>query len=107
MSVTYCINNPYCGSCITSHHNDHRVIQIRRSSYNEAIKTTDIHNFVDILGIQTYMINSCAVIFINKREHGHLKRNKIDKIGYMHESLCRICKRNLIDPTYFCSLACK
>ncbi|WJX73609.1 hypothetical protein P8452_57371 [Trifolium repens] len=30
-----CIDNPYCGSCIKSHHKDHNVIQIRRSSYNE------------------------------------------------------------------------
>ncbi|XP_050879497.1 protein RGF1 INDUCIBLE TRANSCRIPTION FACTOR 1-like [Lathyrus oleraceus] len=99
-----CIDNPYCGSCITSHHNDHRVIQIRRSSYNEAVKTSDIYKLVDILGIQTYMVNSRAVVFINKREFGQLKRNKI---GYMSHSLCKICKRSLIDPTYFCSLACK
>jgi hypothetical protein len=23
-----CINNPYCGSCIKSHHKDHNVIQV-------------------------------------------------------------------------------
>ncbi|WJX68851.1 hypothetical protein P8452_53184 [Trifolium repens] len=56
-----CINNPYCGSCIKSHHKDHNVIQIRRSSYDEVVKTTDIYKLVDILGIQTYVINSSSV----------------------------------------------
>ncbi|XP_058751845.1 uncharacterized protein LOC131624940 [Vicia villosa] len=102
-----CNDNPFCGSCITSGHKDHNVIQIRRSSYNDAVRTTDIYKFVDILGIQTYMINNSTIVFINKRDRSHPKRNNVSNFGYMSDSLCKICKRNLVDPTYFCSLECK
>ncbi|XP_050879496.1 uncharacterized protein LOC127083247 [Lathyrus oleraceus] len=102
-----CNDNPFCGSCIASDHKDHHVIQIRRSSYNEAIKTSDIYKLVDILGIQTYIINSFTVVFINKRDRSQPKRNNVGKFGYMSDSLCKICKKSLVDPTYFCSLACK
>lgn len=81
--------------------------QIRRSSYNEAVKTTDIYKHVDILGIQTYVINSSTVVFLNKRARTQPKRN--NRVGkcYSSDSLCRICERNLVDTSFFCSLACK
>ncbi|RHN74262.1 putative transcription repressor PLATZ family [Medicago truncatula] len=102
-----CNDNPLCGSCIKYCHKDHRVIQIRRSSYNEAVKTTEIYKHVDILGIQTYVINSSTVVFLNKRARAQPKRYKIGKIGHTNDSLCKTCDRNLVDYTYFCSLACK
>ncbi|CAJ2660090.1 unnamed protein product [Trifolium pratense] len=80
---------------------------VRRSSYNEVVKITEIYKHVDILGIQTYVINSCPVVFLNKRNRPHPKRNNIGKIGHNNNSLCKICDRNLIDSSCFCSLACK
>ncbi|KAK2368492.1 protein RGF1 INDUCIBLE TRANSCRIPTION FACTOR [Trifolium repens] len=102
-----CIDNPLCESCVKSHHRDHNVIQIRRSSYNEVVKTTEIYKHVDILGIQTYVINSSTVVFLNKRTRPHPKRNNIGKIGHITNYLCKTCDRNLVDASWFCSLACK
>ena len=81
--------------------------QIRRSSYNEVIKTTEIYKHVDILGIQTYVINSSSVVFLSKRAHAQPKRFNIGKTGHNRDSFCKRCDRNLAGPTYFCSLACK
>jgi len=81
--------------------------QIRRSSYNEVVKTTEIYKHVDILGIQTYVINSSSVVFLSKRAHAQPKRFNIGKTGHSRDSFCKKCDRNLADPTYFCSLACK
>ncbi|WJX93740.1 hypothetical protein P8452_75230 [Trifolium repens] len=102
-----CYENALCQSCITTSHKGHRVIQIRRLSYNEAIKTIEIYKHVDILGIQTYLINNSTAVFINKRPLPQPKNNKNGKNGYTSISCCKTCKRNLVDSSYFCSLACK
>ncbi|KAK2369935.1 hypothetical protein QL285_083032 [Trifolium repens] len=102
-----CIDNPFCGSCIKTSHKDHNVIQIRRSSYSEVVKTTEIYKHVDILGIQTYVINNSSVVFLSKRTRPHPKRNNICKIGHTSNSHCKTCDRNLVDSSFFCSLACK
>ena len=81
--------------------------QIRRSSYNEVVKTTDIYEHVDILGIQTYVINSSSVVYLNKRAHAQSKRFNIGKTGHSRDSFCKRCDIYLMDSTYFCSLACK
>jgi hypothetical protein len=81
--------------------------QIRRSSYSEVVKTTEIYKHVDILGIQTYVINNSSVVFLSKRTRPHPKRNNICKIGHTSNSHCKTCDRNLVDSSFFCSLACK
>jgi hypothetical protein len=80
------------------------IIQIRRLSYYESIKTIDIYKHVDILGIQTYIMNNFTVVFINKRP---LAQTKSVKVGYSSISCCKTCKRHLVDSSYFCSLECK
>ncbi|RHN75380.1 putative transcription repressor PLATZ family [Medicago truncatula] len=102
-----CNENPLCESCIESRHKDHLVIQIRRSSYNEVVKTTEIYKHVDLLGIQTYVINSSSVVYLNKRAHAQSKRFDLEKIGHSRDSFCKRCDIYLMDSTYFCSLACK
>jgi len=57
------------------------------ASYNKAVKTIEIYKHVDILGIQTYMINSSTIEFLNKRAHPQPKRNKIGKISYDSDSI--------------------
>ncbi|KAK2424112.1 hypothetical protein QL285_034507 [Trifolium repens] len=102
-----CYDTVFCGSCITTSHKDHRIIQIRRLSYNEAIKTNEIYKHVDILGVQTYHISNFTAVFINKRTFAQPLKNKSGKVGYNSISHCKTCKRNLVDSSYFCSLACK
>ncbi|WJX68831.1 hypothetical protein P8452_53164 [Trifolium repens] len=71
-----CYDTPLCETCITTNHKDHRIIQIRRLSYYESIKTIDIYKHVDILGIQTYIMNNFTVVFINKRPLAQTKSVK-------------------------------
>jgi len=47
------------------------------SSYNEVVKTIEIYKCLDILGIQTYMIKSSKIEFLNKRARPQPKRNQI------------------------------
>jgi hypothetical protein len=81
--------------------------QIRRSSYNEVVKTSEIYKLVDILGIQTYVINSSSVVYLNKRAHAQSKRFNIGKMGHSRGAFCKRCDIYLMDSTHFCSLACK
>ncbi|WJX68832.1 hypothetical protein P8452_53165 [Trifolium repens] len=102
-----CYENLLCESCITTLHKGHKIIQIRRFSYKEVIKTVEIYKHVDILGIQTYPINNCTVVFINKSPIPQPKTNNHGENCYRGISCCKTCKRNLADFSYFCSLACK
>uniref|UniRef100_A0A0E0DGY9 Uncharacterized protein n=1 Tax=Oryza meridionalis TaxID=40149 RepID=A0A0E0DGY9_9ORYZ len=57
---------PFCYYCRSHRHQSHRVIQIRRSSYQDVVRVTEVENALDISGVETYVINSARVVFFNE-----------------------------------------
>lgn len=96
-----CESGAFCYYCRSSRHKDHHVIQIRRSSYHDVVRVSEIDKVLDISGVQTYVINSARVLFLNERPQPRSSTGK----GVSH--LCEICARTLLDPCRFCSLGCK
>lgn len=87
-----------CQHCL-SDHSPHGLLQVRRYVYHDVIRLHDIQKLVDCSQVQTYIINSARVVFLNQRPQPRPSKG----LG----NACETCDRSLQDAYRYCSVACK
>lgn len=96
-----CDGQSLCQLCVHKNHSGpgHDVVQIRRSSYHDAVRVNEISRLLDLSNIQVYVINGAKIVFLNGRPQARLVK------GAAH--YCETCNRTLTDASRFCSIGCK
>lgn len=91
----------YCTYCPQRHSRPH-LLQIRRSTYHEVVKASDVSRLTDVSGIQHYVINGSKVLFLRPRPQPRPPK------GVMAPARCAVDGRQLMDAhSGYCSLRCK
>lgn len=92
-----CISGSLCSTCVQNDHNGHTILQVRKSSKCEAVRTTELGKLLNLKHIQPYSINKASIVYLNRRSE------KASKSIFA----CDTCHRYLMDNYKFCSLGCK
>ncbi|KAL6646014.1 hypothetical protein ACP70R_017622 [Stipagrostis hirtigluma subsp. patula] len=99
---------PVCSICVAAKHKGHYVVQVRKSSYRDVVRLSDIAYFIDVAGIQVYTINGGRVVFLRSRKPTHESSKIIRGFDKNYKfSYCAQCGYVLFDSCKFCSLECK
>ncbi|XP_057854373.1 protein RGF1 INDUCIBLE TRANSCRIPTION FACTOR 1 [Cryptomeria japonica] len=99
-------NNIFCVDCSKSicqhclpNHQSHRLLQVRRYVYHDVIRLLDIQKLLDCSQVQTYIINSAKVVFLNQRPQSRPAKGLANS--------CQTCDRSLAESYRYCSVSCK
>ena len=97
----HCDGQSLCQLCVQKGHvgPGHDVVQIRRSSYHDAVRVNEISRLLDLSSVQVYVINAAKIVFLNGRPQARF----IKGASYY----CETCNRTLLDSVRFCSIGCK
>ncbi|CAN0921244.1 Protein RGF1 INDUCIBLE TRANSCRIPTION FACTOR 1 [Linum grandiflorum] len=100
----------FCPYCRSASHEEHTVIQIRKSLYHNAVRVAVMKNLLEVSDVQLYIINGAQVLFLNERptKNGSSSSSSGGAVGGKAiQHLCEVCGRSLLDDCRFCSLGCK
>lgn len=99
-SNIFCIDcsKSICQHCLPKHRS-HRLLQVRRYVYHDVIRLLDLQKLLDCSLVQTYIINSAKVVFLNQRPQSRLPKG----LG----NSCQTCDRSLQESYCYCSVSCK
>ncbi|KAJ4785096.1 PLATZ transcription factor family protein [Rhynchospora pubera] len=99
-------NRAICNCCKDEEHSDHHVIQIRKSSYHEVVRVTEVATKINVSGIHTYIINGSDVFFLNERPQPKGVGAAAGK-NAASPYFCAVCCRSLLNNFMYCSIGCK
>jgi len=76
--------------------------QVRRSTYHEVVKLSEVAGLADVTRVQPYVINNAKVVFLKPRPQPRPPK------GTVMPERCVVDGRQLMDPgSRYCSLRCK
>lgn len=96
----FCLDAPFapplCAHCVPLVNPGLRLMQIRRYMYRSVVRQDDIAKHMDVSGVQTYVANSCSVVYV------------LPKAGVCPDkAACMTCRTAIRPGAKYCSVACK